>query len=242
MLQFGLIGLPLTHSFSKKYFEEKFFSEKISGCSYDLFELQSIAELPALIKSTPQLIGLNVTIPYKQAVLNYVDTLSSDAGEIGAVNCVKINGDRVEGYNTDAYGFETSLLRLLQVKPAQTFVLGNGGSAKAVRYVLKKLGIPFYTVSREKKDNTISYRAIEDLMLESNLFINTTPLGMYPSVDASADIPYSKLTSKDILFDLIYNPAETEFLKRGKAQGATIKNGLEMLQLQAEKSWEIWNG
>ncbi len=241
MRKFGLIGLPLTHSFSKKYFEEKFVAEGIGNCSYDLFELQNIATLPELLKNTPGLMGLNVTIPYKEAVLNYVDILSPDAAQIGAVNCLKIDYGKIEGYNTDVYGFEFSLVKTLAVKPEQAFVLGTGGSSKAVAYVLDKLNIPFYKVSREKKDNGIAYNEIEGLMLGRNLFINTTPLGMFPAVDACADIPYDKIGSRDVLFDLIYNPAETEFLKRGKAQGAVIKNGLDMLELQAEKSWEIWN-
>lgn len=241
MRKFGLIGLPLTHSFSKKYFEEKFIAEGIGNCSYDLFELPGITDLPVLLKASRGLSGLNVTIPYKEAVLNYVDILSPDAAVIGAVNCLKLNGDKVEGFNTDAYGFEISLLKILSVKPDQAFVLGTGGSSKAVGYVLNKLNIPFYSVSREKKDSGIAYNEIEGLMRGRNLFINTTPLGMFPAVDACPDVPYDKLSNHDVLFDLIYNPSETEFLKRGKVQDAIIKNGLEMLELQAEKSWEIWN-
>ncbi|MBP6731521.1 MAG: shikimate dehydrogenase, partial [Chitinophagales bacterium] len=216
-------------------------AEGIGNCSYDLFELPGITDLPVLLKVTPGLAGLNITIPYKEAALNYVDILSPDAAQIGAVNCLKINEGKVEGYNTDAYGFEVSLTKTLTAKPEQAFVLGTGGSSKAVGYVLNKLNIPFYSVSREKKDNGIAYNEIEGLMRGPNLFINTTPLGMFPAVDACPDIPYDKIGGRDVLFDLIYNPAETEFLKRGKAQGAIIKNGLEMLELQAEKSWEIWN-
>ncbi len=241
MKRFGLIGNPLTHSFSKRYFEEKFKREQIDGCSYDLFELKTINELPDLLNTTRGLAGLNVTIPYKQTVIPFLNSLSAEAQAIGAVNCIKIENGKLTGYNTDAYGFETSLKKVLTNHLPQTFVLGTGGSARAVQYVLQKLGIAYHVVSRTERPNTISYTRIDALMQQHNLFINTTPVGMFPQTEACPAIPYHKLGSGDVLFDLIYNPDETGFLKKGKQQGATVKNGLEMLELQAEKSWEIWN-
>ena len=241
MRKFGLIGFPLTHSFSKKYFEEKFQHEEISDCSYDLFPLVSIEEFPFLLDSNPELIGLNVTIPYKELVIAFLDELTQEAREIGAVNCIKRDNEKWEGWNTDCYGFEASMQKLLTTIPDKTFVLGTGGSSKAVQFVLKKLNLPFVKVSREKKADCISYREIASAMEEKNLFINTTPLGMFPEVNVAPEIPYELLSENDFLFDLIYNPSETLFLKKGKEKGCRIKNGSEMLQLQAEKSWEIWN-
>lgn len=241
MKQFGLIGFPLSHSFSKKYFEEKFQREKITDCSYNLFELKTIEEFPALLKSNPALLGLNVTIPQKEAVIKYLDVLSDEAKQIGAVNCIKIENGKLKGYNTDAFGFETSLQNVLNAIPNQTFVLGSGGSSKAVCNVLKKLNLPFIQVSREKKSGCVSYQEISPLMKEGNLFINTTPLGMFPNENECPNIPYDKLSTRDFLFDLVYNPTETLFLNKGKQAEAKTQNGLAMLQLQAEKSWEIWN-
>ncbi|MES2620536.1 MAG: shikimate dehydrogenase [Bacteroidota bacterium] len=241
MRKFGLIGFPLTHSFSKKYFEEKFQREAISNCSYDLFPLVSIEEYPSLVKSNPDLIGLNVTIPYKELVIAFLDELSKEAREIGAVNCIKRNNGKLEGWNTDCYGFEVSMQKLLITIPDKTFVLGTGGSSKAVQFVLRKLNFPFVKVSREKKDDCIAYHEIAKEMGAKNLFINTTPCGMFPEIDTAPEIPYELLSENDSLFDLVYNPSETLFLKRGKEKGCGVKNGLEMLQLQAEKSWEIWN-
>lgn len=245
MKKFGLIGLPLTHSFSKKYFEEKFQRENIQDCSYDLFELNSIEELPSLLKSNPELVGLNVTIPYKESVLPFLDSITNEAKYIGAVNCIKVENGTLVGYNTDAYGFETSLTqnfsKVLNFREVQAFILGTGGSSKAVEFVLKKLNLSFLKVSRDKKADCVSYQEIEEEMKAQNLFVNSTPLGMFPEINAAPDIPYHLLSENDFLFDLIYNPAETEFLKKGKVKGAGTKNGLEMLQLQAEKSWEIWN-
>ncbi len=241
MRKFGLIGFPLTHSFSKKYFEEKFHREKISDCSYDLFELKSIEEFPSLLKSNPELVGLNVTIPHKESVIPFLDELDEGAKEIGAVNCIKIEEGKLRGYNTDVYGFEISLTKFLTKIPEQVFVLGTGGSSKAVCYVLRKMKLPFCSVSRNSKDGCITYNEIASKLKSSNLFINTTPLGMFPKVDLFPEIPYNLLSVNDFLFDLVYNPTETEFLKRGKVKGAAIKNGLAMLELQADKSWKIWN-
>jgi len=240
MRKFGLIGFPLSHSFSKKYFEEKFKREQIADCSYDLFELKSIEELPSLIKSNSELVGLNITIPYKESAMPFLDFVSEEAKQIGAVNCVKIIDGLLAGYNTDVFGFEQSLQNFIAI-PAHVFVLGTGGSSKAVEFVLRKLNLPFVKVSREKKAGCISYAEIAQEMKSKNLFINTTPLGMFPDVSSAPEIPYELLSENNFLFDLVYNPEETEFLKSGKLRGTKTKNGLEMLQLQAKKSWEIWN-
>jgi shikimate dehydrogenase len=241
MKQFGLIGYPLTHSFSKKYFEEKFRRENITGCQYDLFPFENIAQLPALVKSHPQLKGLNVTIPYKESVISFLDELNETAQQIGAVNCITISAGKLKGYNTDCYGFQKSLEKFLTASPNICFVLGTGGSSKAVCFVLQQLNIPFIQVSRISKPQCITYDALPRHLKATNLFINTTPLGMFPDTEACPPLPYHKFTSSDFLFDLVYNPAQTLFLANGKKQGCAIKNGLEMLQLQAEKSWEIWN-
>jgi shikimate dehydrogenase len=242
MKKYGLIGNPLTHSFSKKYFEEKFRREKISDCSYGLYPLQNIQQLVELIKTNTGLLGLNVTIPYKEQVIPFLTELDNEAKDIGAVNCIKIQGNKWKGYNTDAYGFEASLKKFIaNPNGLNAFVLGSGGSAKSVIYILEKLHIPFVKVSRSAKAGCIGYAEIKNHFGPQNLFINTTPLGMYPEISTAPEIPYAHLKAGDYLFDLIYNPEETEFLKNGRAAGAKTRNGLEMLQLQAEKSWEIWN-
>lgn len=249
MKVFGLIGYPLNHSFSKRYFEEKFRRENISECSYQLFPLKKIDELPLLIHSTPGLKGLNVTIPYKESVVQFLDEIDDEAKEIGAVNCIKIDRGRLEGFNTDAYGFEISLKRFFKLpnenalaESFQAFILGTGGSSKAVAYVLKKMGLPFIKVSRQPGEGRITYNKVEANMKTFNLFINTTPVGMYPDVNQLPLVPYSRLSSNDFLFDLIYNPSETLFLQSGKSQNTHVKRGQEMFELQAEKSWMIWNG
>jgi shikimate dehydrogenase len=241
MRKFGLIGYPLSHSFSQKYFREKFRRENIGDAVYELFPLTGIEQLPSLLQSSPDLTGLNVTIPYKQTVIPFLDKLSDEAKIIGAVNCIKITDGKLIGCNTDAFGFEASLENILIQQPQQTFILGTGGASKAVAYVLKRRNIPFLFVSRTSKTNCITYSQIEQFMQPSNLFINTSPVGMYPDENAEPQIPFEKLGVNDIVFDLIYNPAETLLLKKAKAHGAKTKNGLEMLELQAEKSWQIWN-
>jgi len=238
---YGLIGYPLDHSFSKIYFEEKFSRENISGCDYRLWPIQSIDEFLPLIKSIRDLKGLNVTIPYKELVIRFLDELDVVAEGIKAVNCITFVEGKLKGYNTDVIGLETSLSNLLSFMPEQAFILGSGGSSKAAIYVLKKLKIPYTIVSTRKEPGYIGYADITREMKSSNLFINTTPLGTFPDIDTFPDIPYFALTPNDFLFDLVYNPAETIFIIRGKAKGAKTKNGLEMLQIQAEKSWEIWN-
>jgi shikimate dehydrogenase len=247
MRVFGLIGYPLGHSFSVGYFAKKFEDENILNTVYQNFPLERIDELPQLIQNNPSLVGLNVTIPYKQQVIPFLTELSNDARLIGAVNTIKIetiNGVSVlKGYNTDSFGFQTALMPYLQPFHKKALILGSGGASKAVEFVLNKLGIEYIMVSREpKNDKHISYQQLtENIIAENRLIINTSPLGMYPNVDTFPDIPYDAITSKHILYDLVYNPSETIFMHKGKLQGAHILNGLSMLHFQAEKAWEIWN-
>ena len=241
MRTFGLIGFPLTHSFSQKYFTDKFLTEKIEYIEYCNFPIEKIEDVQQVFENE-NLCGFNVTIPYKETIIQFLDELDSSSSGVGAVNTVVFrNGNKI-GYNTDVYGFENSLKPLLNEHHNKALILGTGGSSKAVAYVLKKLRIEFQFVSRNQIANSISYDDLKpQTILEHKLIINTTPLGMFPEIQDAPGIPYSFITSQHLLFDLIYNPEETEFLKRGKQQGAQTKNGLEMLQLQAEKSWEIWN-
>lgn len=240
---FGLIGFPLSHSFSEKYFTEKFSREQINDCRYELYPIRSVDEVKQLIRSVPHLKGLNVTIPYKQQIIK----LLTDASEIpegtGACNCIKIEGKNLIGYNTDCIGFEKSFTPLLQPHHKKALVLGTGGAAAAVVYVLKKLGINFTSVSRSPlQSSVIKYSDLnEKKFKEYNIIINTTPLGMYPQTDSYPPLPYQAITEKYLLYDLLYNPAQTLFLSKGAAKGATTKNGEEMLILQAEESWKIWN-
>ena len=238
---FGLIGFPLTHSYSPKYFNEKFYREGINA-DYRAFELTDILEFPSLLKDHPELKGLNVTIPYKQQVIPFLDGLSDAAMQINAVNCIDIRDGKLIGYNTDVVGFEKSLHPLLQPSHKKALILGTGGASKAVQYVLSKLNIEFLLVSRSKRQGTITYHDLDEEMIRENLLIiNTTPLGMSPNTDSCPDIPYDAISKDHLLYDLIYNPEYTEFLNKGKAKGATIKSGEEMWHLQAEASWEIWN-
>lgn len=247
MRKFGLIGYPLTHSFSKKYFTSKFEEEEINDCIYELYPIEHISQLPTLIEKN-DLSGLNVTIPYKQAVLNYLQYLDDPVKEIKAVNTIKIagkNGDmRLKGFNTDAFGFMESLKPLLKKTHNKALILGTGGASKAVVYCCEQLGIDTLLASRNpaNKQNTIGYEEISDeIMATHKLIINTTPLGMYPNPDIAPDLPYNQLNTDHLLYDLVYNPEITRFMKLGKKQGASIKNGYEMLLLQAEKAWDIWN-
>lgn len=244
---FGLIGCPLSHSFSKRYFREKFRKSGIEDAYYELFPIPTIEELPALIARHSNLVGLNVTIPYKQAVLPFLDRLDEGAREVGAVNTIHlVNGGQV-GYNTDVLGFERSLLEWLgeeryQEKSFRALVLGTGGAAKAVAYVLRRLGISYQLVSRTSGQGRLSYREVTDAMLEAHaLVVNTTPLGMAPNTAACPDLPYRSLGAHHFLYDLVYNPEITTFMKRGLAQGAKVKNGLDMLYGQAEEAWSIWS-
>jgi shikimate dehydrogenase len=241
MKRYGLIGYPLSHSFSQKFFTEKFGKLGITDCSYDNFSLKSIDELNELLKQYPDLEGLNVTIPYKEKVIPFLYYRNDVVKEIGACNCIKITASMLSGYNTDVIGFENSLLPQLQPHHPKALVLGTGGAAKAIHYVLKKLGIAFREVSRNPQPGQLSYEQVTaELLKEYLLIINTSPVGMYPEVDAFPLLPYDAITSQHYLFDLIYNPAKTVFLQKGEAKGASIKNGQEMLEIQAEESWKIW--
>ena len=237
----GLIGYPLSHSFSKKYFTEKFKKEGVNDFQYELFPLEKIDLLTDLLEKHPNIKGLNVTIPYKELVLPFLKELSPAAEQIGAVNTINIKNGELYGFNTDVYGFEKSLAPLLKSNHQKALILGTGGAAKAVQYVLEKLNIDFKYVSRTPQSNQLTYSNIDkNTLTEYHLIINTTPLGMSPKIDSCPAIAYEHLTDQHLLYDLVYNPPETLFLKKGKDQGATIKNGLEMLVLQAEKSWEIY--
>ncbi len=242
MRLFGLIGYPLSHSFSKKYFTEKFEKEGVTGCRYELFPLKTIEGLRSLLEKNPELEGLNVTIPYKQQVLSYLDEKRIPE-ELLACNCINIINGKLVGYNTDVTGFEKSLVPLLKSYHQKALILGNGGATAAVVFVLKKLGISFDIVSRKKHDHsTLTYQDInKKIISDCLLIINTTPLGMEPDTGSCPAIPYLYLTDKHLLYDLVYNPAKTLFLQKGEEQGTTIKNGEEMLVLQAEESWRIWN-
>lgn len=242
MKQFGLIGYPLSHSFSKGYFSEKFQKESIFDCQYDIFPLEKIEDFVELCAQHKNIVGLNVTIPYKEKIIPFLDELDDEAKAIGAVNTIKFTNGKMIGYNTDCFGFEMSLKPLLKAHHSSALILGTGGASKAVEYVLKKLGISFQYVSRTKSSTSISYNDLNSFIIQhSTLIINSTPIGMYPNVDIAPNIPYDAITNQHLLYDLIYNPAETQFLTEGKIRGAQTKNGLEMLYLQAERSWEIWN-
>ena len=244
MKVFGLIGYPLTHSFSKKYFSDKFAKEGIEGCQYDLFEINEIDKLTSVVEEAgTSLKGLNVTIPYKQAVIPFLKEIDPAAQRIGAINVIKPIEGGLKGYNSDYYGFLNSLRGiepLLAGKKA--LILGTGGASKAVKTALEDEGVEYKYVSRKSSEGVYSYSEITpEIIQEYSIIINSTPLGMSPNIDACPDIPYSALTSSHILFDLVYNPLETKFMRLGAEQGARVKNGLEMLELQAEKAWEIWN-
>ncbi len=243
---FGLIGYPLSHSFSKKYFTHKFEKEGIQQARYELFELKNIEELPALFLQYPHLKGLNVTIPYKQQVMRFLDELDSSAKQVGAVNTIKFEaeGSHRTGYNTDYYGFKISLENWIgQAEAMKALVLGTGGASKAVKCALYNMDIPYQMVSRQDGEDAVSYAQLREShsLTDFPIIINTTPLGMSPHTDTYPDLAYEQLTSQHFCYDLVYNPEQTAFMKRAAAQGAQVKNGLEMLHLQAEKSWEIWN-
>jgi shikimate dehydrogenase len=242
---FGLIGATVSHTFSKSYFDEKFFREGLRDHHYELFPLEKIQDVEDLLKNTKGLSGLNVTLPYKEQILKYLDEVDPAAKEIGAVNVVKIEEGVIKGYNTDSAAFLETIEKWLPKEQAfKAIILGTGGSSKAVRQALVKLNIPFKTVSRDKGKGDLTYDDLKtnpDLLKESLLVINTTPLGMYPNTDQVPPIPYEHLTKNHYVYDLIYNPARTLFLQKAEMRGATIKNGLEMLHVQAEKSWQIWN-
>jgi shikimate dehydrogenase len=246
MRKFGLIGYPLGHSFSKGYFSEKFLKEHITGCSYENFPIPDIGLLPKLLADEPDLQGLNVTIPYKSEVFSYIDKLDPEASEIGAVNVLKIKrtGERVQltGYNSDVTGISDSLLPHLHGNIKNAIVLGTGGSSRAVCYVLRKLGLNITQVSRSNRPGMINYSEITpEIIKEASLIVNTTPLGMFPATEHRPEIDYTLLNSNHILFDLVYNPEITLFLRSGIERGCTVVTGLKMLHSQAERAWQIWN-
>ena len=246
MKKYGLIGFPLGHSFSRNYFNNKFADEKIDA-EYVNFEIPSIQDFRRVIEENPNIYGLNVTIPYKQQVIPYLDELDADAEEIGAVNVIKFireTGQKLKlvGYNSDVVGFMGSIKPLLKPHHRKALILGTGGASKAIVYGLRKLGISSVFVSRTKKEGMLTYDELTpEIMQEFTVIINCTPVGMFPHTDACPALPYECLTGKHLLFDLIYNPEETLFMKKGAAQGAITKNGLEMLLLQAIGAWSIWN-
>lgn len=246
----GLIGYPLSHSFSKKYFEEKFKVLNLPNCSYTVFPIENINQFPELLKKEKELVGLSVTIPHKESVITFLDELDATAKEIGAVNCIKItNGPegvkKLTGYNTDAFGFKQSIRPFLDTNHTKALIFGTGGASKAVAHVLKSLGIDFWFVTRKKNDpipSSLSYEDLtENIISSCKLLVNCTPVGMSPNDDKCLLLPYSAITPQHLVYDLIYNPAETLFLKKAKEQGALVSNGYNMLCFQADEAWRIWN-
>ena len=239
MRKFGLIGFPLTHTFSESYFQNKFFKEGINNCQYQNYTMKDVKSVMSLLKKE-NLRGFNITIPYKETIISFLDELSSEACTIGAVNTVVRKNEKWIGHNTDWIGFYKSIKPLLQMHHKKALVLGSGGASKAIVYAFNKLGIEPLIISR--KEEYTNYSEITNNLLEDHLIIvNCTPLGTYPKTDEYPPIPYETLSKKHLLYDLIYNPSESRFLTYGKANKANIKNGLEMLQRQAEASWDIWN-
>jgi shikimate dehydrogenase len=240
---YGLLGKNISYSFSKRYFTDKFTNGNFGGCSYENFDIQEIAAFKQITKERVDLKGLNVTIPYKEAVIPFLDKLSKKAAKIGAVNTIKVTKKgKLKGYNTDYYGFKKALEPLLQSHHKNALILGTGGASKGVAFALDELGIKYTFVSRDTKENAIAYKHINQTTFSNyQIIINASPVGTSPNVDAFPILPYEHFSKKHIAFDLIYNPAETQFLKKAKEKGAQIKNGLDMLIFQAEKAWEIWN-
>ncbi len=242
MKVYGLIGKSLSHSFSKNYFEQKFRANRITDSHYELFELPSIDLFPTLLENTKDLKGLNVTIPYKTAVIPYLDEVDTVASSIQSVNTILLDNGKKIGYNTDVIGFEHSLLPWIgKNNNIKALILGSGGAAKAVKYVLQKHHIDYKIVSRTPNSEQISYNEMNNYITEYQIIINTTPLGMFPNINDFPPINYALITPEHYCYDLIYNPKETLFLSKSKASGASIKNGLEMLEIQAEEAWKIWN-
>lgn len=243
MRQFGLIGRTLSHSFSQTYFTQKFYSLGLAEHQYDLFELAAVSELPALLAAHPDLVGLNVTVPYKETVVAYLDELATSASRVGAVNVIERTADgRLRGHNTDCAGFRESLQSFYPHSPdARALVLGAGGAAKAVAVALQDLSIPFWFVTRDPLSPGLTYDDLTpELVAAHPLIINATPLGTFPRVEECPPLPYAALTARHYLHDLVYNPTETLFMAKGQAAGAHVKNGFEMLCRQAEAAWEIW--
>lgn len=245
MKQYGLIGKTLGHSFSARYFAQKFEREGLlSSCHYGLYELSDIGQVEEFVRQTPNLVGFNVTIPYKQQIIPYLDSLSEEAREIGAVNCVKIMADgELKGYNTDVDGVRLTLDKLIgSADVGGALVLGSGGASQAVKYVLKERNIPYLIVSRDRAKGDITYAELtHEVISDNRLIINTSPVGMYPHIDDAPALPYQALSSSHFLFDLVYNPEQTKFMKLGSEAGAHVTSGLDMLYAQAESAWQIWN-
>ncbi|MFC4720914.1 shikimate dehydrogenase family protein [Geojedonia litorea] len=243
MSKLGLLGKQISYSFSRTYFTEKFENENLHF-TYENFDIEDISEFPSVLKSNPTLVGLNVTIPYKELIIPYLDDISDQAKEIGAVNTIKFSKDgKLKGYNTDCYGFENSIKPFLKPHHQKALILGTGGASKAIAYTLKQLGIAFHYVSRSKNTlATFTYDDLTEAIIGAHtVIINCTPVGTHPKVNDCPDIPYDGITKAHLLYDLIYNPQQTKFLTCGEILGATTTNGLDMLELQAEKAWEIWN-
>jgi len=239
---YGLIGYPLSHSFSKGYFAQKFEKELIKGCTYENYPLEKIEDFRELLNTHPNIAGLNVTIPYKEKIIPFLHDLDPIAKEIQVVNTIKVLEGKLVGFNTDLIGFESSLKDFLKAKPiTSALILGTGGASKAVKFVLDQKNIKAYYVSSQKDTSHLNYSDLKGRLKEFSLIINTTPLGMSPNTDEFPPIPYEELTSEFFLFDLIYNPSMTKFLKFGKKAGSQVKNGLQMLEIQAEAAWKIWN-
>ena len=241
-VNFGLVGRNISYSFSRGYFKKKFNDLGLTKHSYENFDLQEITEFPAIFKSDTNIKGLNVTIPYKEEVIPYLDRLDASADKIDAVNTIKVDANGLTGYNTDAVGFQKSLEPLLKKHHQKALILGTGGASKAIAFVLEKLDIDFSFVSRSGKNKGFTYEQLdENIIREHTLIINCSPVGTFPNIEEKPDLPYQGISDSHILYDLIYNPEETAFLKEGKKRGAMVSNGLRMLELQAEKAWEIWN-
>lgn len=242
MRLFGLIGYPLTHSFSKKYFSEKFEKEELHDCRYENFEIETIDVLPQITLYKEDLEGLNITIPYKERVLKFLDECNELVQQTGACNCISIRNGKMIGHNTDVIAFERSILQKLQPHHKTALILGTGGAAKAIEFVLKKLGISYEFVSRNPSADQLSYNQVDHSVIQTHyLIVNTTPVGLYPNISDAPPLPYEALSSNHFLFDLIYNPEKTLFLQNGEERGAIIQNGYDMLVYQAEESWKIWN-
>lgn len=240
--KYGLIGKDIDYSFSKQYFTQKFEKES-HNCSYENFDIPDIIHFPEIIRNEKNLCGLNITIPYKEKIFPYLDKLSVKAQKIGAVNCIRFTKKgKIKGYNTDCYGFKKSLKPLLKRHHTKALILGTGGASKAVAYVLKNLNIEYLYVSRNPQKNILGYEEINEKIINNHtIIINCTPLGTYPDIENFPPLPYQYLNQNHIAFDLIYNPEKTQFLQKASKNGATIKNGYEMLAYQAEKAWKIWN-
>lgn len=241
MTKFGIIGYPLGHSFSKGFFTEKFARESIDA-QYLNFEIPDVAMLSDVLRNNPELRGLNVTLPHKQAVIPLLDEMSKEAKEIGAVNVIRVRNGKLKGFNSDIIGFTNSIKPLLMPHHKKALILGTGGASKAIRVGLNRLGIEWTYVSRSPREGMITYEDITAETLQAyTVIVNCSPVGMFPNVAQAPEIPYDCLSDKHLLFDLVYNPEETLFMKKGRAEGATVKNGLEMLHLQAVASWDFWN-